>query len=265
MPTKTSHRKVLITGASSGIGAATGIYLSARQSHVILVARRIDRLNQLKAQIDSAGGSASVYQCDLSRESERIHLYDSLVTSGQQPDILINNAGFAWYGYFHQMSWEIAREIIHVNVEAAAHITSLLLPHMIEQHAGHIINIGSIAGKLPEQGVAIYSASKAFLDAYTTSLHRELKGTGVHSSVVRAGPVKTEFFDTARRLDNGGSVPAERFAIPAERVSRAIWRLIQRPRRFIYVPFYLTITPMLEVLFSALIDQIGPVLLRRNK
>lgn len=261
----TSQRKVLITGASSGIGAATATYLSARQYHVILVARRIDRLNELKAQIDAAGGSASVHKCDLSRESERIHLFDSLVSTDQLPDILINNAGFAWYGYFHQMSWEIAREIIHVNIEAAAHITSLMLPHMIEQRSGHIINIGSIAGKLPEQGVAIYSASKAFLDAYTTSLHRELKGTGVHSSVVRAGPVKTEFFDTARSLDNGGSVPAERFAIPAERVSRAIFRLIQRPRRFIYVPFYLTITPLLEVLFSALIDQIGPVLLRRHK
>jgi short-subunit dehydrogenase len=261
----TSPRKVLITGASSGIGAATSIYLASKQFHVILVARRIDRLNEIKEQINATGGSASAFQCDLSRELERIHLYNSLNTSDLLPDILINNAGFAWYGFFHQMSWEIAREIIHVNVEAAAHITSLLLPHMIEQQSGHIINIGSIAGKMPEQGVAIYSASKAFLDAYTTSLHRELKGTGVHSSVVRAGPVKTEFFDTARNLDNGGAVPAERFAIPAERVSRAIWRLIQQPRRFVYVPFYLTFTPLLEVFFSALIDQVGPVLLRRNK
>lgn len=260
-----STRIVLITGASSGIGAATSIYLASKQCEVILVARRLDRLNELKDQIKSVGGTASVYQCDLSQELERIRLYDSLATSNKLPDILINNAGFAWYGFFHKMSWEIAREIIHVNIEAVAHITSMLLPHMIEQRSGHVINIGSIAGKLPEQGVAIYSASKAFLDAYTTSLHRELKGTGVHISVVRAGPVKTEFFDTARSLDNGGSVPAERFAIPSERVSRAIWHLIQHPRRFIYVPFYMTLTPLLEIFFSALIDQVGPVLLRRNK
>lgn len=263
--TANSTRKVLITGASSGIGASTSLYLSARQVHVILVARRIARLNAIRDQIVARGGAASVFKCDLSLESERKILFHALESNHLLPDILINNAGFAWYGFFHQMSWEIARDIIKVNIEAVAHITSLFLPHMIAQRYGHIINIGSIAGKLPEQGVAIYSASKAFLDAYTTSLHRELKGSGVHSSVVRAGPVKTEFFDTARNLDNGGSVPAERFAVSAERVSKAIWRLINHPRRVIYVPFYLSLSPLLEVFFSGLIDRIGPILLRRNK
>jgi len=259
------HRKVLITGASSGIGAATSLYLATKQLHVILVARRLDRLESLRDQIVTAGGIASIIQCDLSNETYRLNLYESLCADDLLPDILINNAGLAWYGYFHSMSWKIALDIIRINNEAAVHITSLLLPHMIDQGYGHVINVGSIAGKLPEQGIAVYSASKAFLDAFTTSLHRELKGTGVHASVLRAGPVKTEFFDTARELENGGSVPAEQFAIPAEVVSKAVWKLMQHPARVRYVPFYLFLSPLLEVFFSSIIDLIGPVLLKRKK
>lgn len=256
--------KVLITGASSGIGESASLFLANKSMHVILVARRLDRLESTKDQIEASGGTASVFRCDLSLSSERSALYDYLVKNDLLPDILINNAGFAWYGYFQKMEWEIARDIIHVNIEAVSHLTSLLLPHMIEKKYGHIINISSIAGKLPEQGIAVYSASKAYVDAFTTALHRELNRTGVHSSAIRAGAVKTEFFEVARKLENGGSVPAERFAIPADRVSKAIWKLIQHPKRVIYVPLYVSISPLLEILFSRIIDLVGPVLLRRK-
>jgi hypothetical protein len=76
--------------------------------------------------------------------------------------------------------------------------------------------------------------------------------------------VKIEFFDAARKLENGGAIPAERFAIPAERVSKSIWNLIQHPRRVMYTPFYPAFSPLLELFFSDLIDQIGPILLRRG-
>lgn len=264
MNTPSVKEIVLITGASSGIGASASIYLAGDMYHTILVARRLDRLEMLKRQILAAGGTASVFQCDLSSETERINLFNTLSQAGLLPDILINNAGLAWYGYFHKMSWKIAHDIIRTNIEAVSHLTSLFLPHMIQQRYGHIINIGSIAGKLPEQGIAVYSASKSFLDAFTTSLHRELKGTGVHCSILRAGPVKTDFFDTAKSLDNGGAVPAERFAISVERVSRAILKLVYHPVRVRYVPGYLCLSPLLEVFFSGVIDLIGPILLRRK-
>jgi short-subunit dehydrogenase len=259
------HRKVLITGASSGIGASTAILLAKNQFHVILVARRLERLKDLRNQIQESGGQVSIFQSDLSINDKRMALFSTLEENDLLPDILVNNAGMAWYGFFYKMPWDIATMIIQVNVQAAAHLTSLFLPHMLDHQYGHIINIGSIAGKLPEQGISIYSASKSFLDAFTTSLHRELKGTGVHSSVIRAGPVKTEFFDAARSLDNGGSVPAERFAIPAERVAESVWNLIRHPARFRYVPFYLFLSPLIEVLFSGIIDRIGPLLLRRDQ
>jgi len=134
-------------------------------------------LQILKDQILAAGGSADIYKFDPSYGTERNKLYNSLVSASLHLDFLINNAGLAWYGFFHKMPWSNAREIIRVNIEAVAHITSLFLPHMVEQYFGYIINIGSIACKSPEQGVDIYSASKAFLDANTTSQHRKLKRT----------------------------------------------------------------------------------------
>jgi hypothetical protein len=258
-------KTALITGASSGIGASTSLLLARKGIHVVLTARRIERLNKLKAEIDAFDGSATVIQADLSSESDRDLLYKTLLNLNLLPDILVNNAGLAWYGYFHEMPWTIADEIVKLNIEASTHLTLLFLPHMLEQKYGRIINIGSIAGKMPEQGIAVYSASKAYLDAFTTSIHRDLKGSGVSVSVLRAGPVKTEFFATARSLENGGSVPAERFAISVDRVSAAIWHLVQHPSRVLYVPFYLALSPLLELLFSAIIDQLGPLLLNNRK
>jgi short-subunit dehydrogenase len=141
----------------------------------------------------------------------------------------------------------------------------LFLPTMLQKKFGRIINVGSIAGKLPEQGIAVYSASKGYLDSITTSIYRDLRHSGVIVSILRAGPVKTEFFDAARNLKNGGSVPAERFAISADRVARKIWNLLIHPRRVAYVPFFLAVSPLLEILFSPVIDQVGPLLLRRRK
>ena len=255
----------LITGASSGIGEAAALYFARAGLHVILTARRIDRLRDIESRINLLGGKATTVMADLSIESERLRLFDTLLEKNLMPDILVNNAGLAWYGYTQEMPWAIAQDIINLNIEAVTHLSLLFLPSMIKKKFGRVINIGSIAGKLPEQGIAVYSASKAYLDAFTTSSHRDLKRTGVSVTVVRAGPVKTEFFDTARSLENGGSVPAERFAISAEIVAKAIWSAVKRPKRVIYVPFYLVFSPLLEFFFSHIIDQVGPLLLKSRK
>lgn len=260
-----NQRIALITGASSGIGAATALLFAEKGMHVILAARRLDRLQDLEKKISSHSGKATVYQVDLSVEQERQKLFDWLDQQNLLPDILVNNAGLAWYGYFHEMPWQIARDIVALNIATPAHLMRLFLPSMIKNHYGRIINVGSIAGKLPEQGIAIYSGSKSYLDSITTSIHRELRYTGVCVSVLRAGPVKTEFFDTARGLENGGSIPAEKLGISSSRVADKIWSLVVRPRRVAYVPFYLLISPLLEVLFSWIIDLLGPLLLRQRK
>jgi hypothetical protein len=256
-------KTALITGASAGIGAGLARFLARKGMRVILAARREDRLEALAEEIRSTGGEAQVHQADLGSPAERAGLFESACRHGCI-DVLINNAGFGWYGYYSKMPWETARQMLAVNVESMAHLTSLCLPGMLSRRNGHIINIGSIVGGFSNQGVALYAASKSFMDAFTTALHRELRGSGVHASVMRLGPVKTDFFKAAKQLENGGSIPAERWAVSVERVNRALWRLLNKPRRVVYLPGWLWITQLADPLFGSLIDRLGPLLLRRS-
>lgn len=253
----------LITGASSGIGAATARELAQRGMRVILVARRKERLQELTDEIQSAGGQAQAIAADLSLPEDRQRVYEQTLQTSGAPHVLVNNAGLGWYGYYADMPWETAQEMLQVNVAAVMHLTRLFLPDMRKRERGHIVNVGSISGNLPNQGIAIYAASKAFLNAFTSSLYRELVGTRLRVSVVRAGPVASEFYQTAKTRPGGRPVPAERFAVSSESVAHSIWGLLQRPRKVIYVPGILSISSWLEPLFGWLIDRVGPILLRK--
>lgn len=258
-------KTALITGASSGIGAAAASSLAAHGLKVILVARRREKLKQLAREISALGSQALVMTADLSILQGAEQLVCDLFQKGFSVDVLVNNAGFGWYGYYADMPWQTAAEMLQVNVSTVIQLTRLLLPGMLERRCGHIINIGSIAGSMPNQGIAVYSASKAFLDAFTTSLHRELRGSGVQISVVRPGPVRTEFFQTACTLPEGSSIPGERFAVSAKRVAGTIVNLLNHPRRVVFVPWFLGVSGWFELAFGGLIDRLGPLLLRRRQ
>ena len=253
----------LITGASSGIGAATARELARHGMRVVLVARRLARLEELAAEIKAEGGEAHAIAADLSQAEDRERVFTQIVETSGAPDVLVNNAGLGWYGYYADMPWETAQEMLQVNVAAVMHLTRLFLPTMRPLERGHIVNVGSISGGMPNQGIAIYAASKAFLNAFTSSLYRELVGTRLHVSVVRAGPVSSEFYQTAKTRPGGRPVPAERFAVTSESVAHSIWGLLQRPRKVIYVPGILSISSWLEPLFGWFIDRLGPLLLKR--
>jgi len=257
-------RKVLITGASSGIGRAFSHFLAERGCHIILTARREKRLENIKKEIQASGGTCTIIPSDLSKESSRTFLYHQITDSVGDIDVLINNAGFGWYGYYRHMDWLLARRMVDVNMLSAMHLTRLFLPRMLERKQGHVINISSIAGALPNQGIAVYSGTKAFLDAFSTALYREYHRTGVAISTMRLGPVKTEFFDQALRKPNGRSVPSQRFSISTDRVNRALWRLLQHPRRAVYVPGWLALTKHVENIFGPVIDLLGPLLLKQR-
>jgi short-subunit dehydrogenase len=259
-----TEKTALITGASSGIGAAAARLLAGKGLTVLLTARRVERLNRLCAQIAAAGGRALVFPADLASPEQRLRLVTEVQSACGCPDVLINNAGFGWYGYFKDMPWPTACDQIEVNLIAPAHLVRLFLPAMLERRSGAIVNISSIAGGMPNQGVAIYAAGKAFVDSFTTSLHRELRGSGVTAGSIRPGPVASEFFAQARRSPNSRPVPAERFAVPPEQVARAVWFILRRPRRCLYVPGILALSPWLEHLFPWVIDLLGPLLLRRR-
>jgi short-subunit dehydrogenase len=255
------NKMAVVTGASSGIGEAVARKLANQGLDVVIVARRRERLETLARKIRADGGIAHVLTADLKREADRARLSEQ----AGQAEVLVNNAGLGWYGYGDEMSWKTALEMLQVNVEAVVQLSLSFLSRMRRRNSGHIINIGSISGSLPSQGVALYGATKSFMDNFTTALYRELSGTRVHVSVVRAGPVKTEFGEAALLHKNGLHVPTEKMGVTAENVAERIWTLIRRPRRLIYIPGYLRFVPWLEISFGWIIDRLGPMLLKKQK
>jgi short-subunit dehydrogenase len=231
---------------------------------VVLVARRVNRLEELTDQIRASGGIAYMIPADLTEDTDRARVFQEVTERFGNIDVLVNNAGLGWYGYGDKMSWKTAWEMLQVNVEAVVQLTIDFLAKMRQRGAGHIINVGSISGSIPSQGIALYGATKSFLDNFTTALYRELTGTRVHISVVRAGPVRTEFGEMALTRENGGHVPTEHVGVTAEKVAEHIWTLIRHPRRVIYVPGYLRLVPWAELTFGWIIDRVGPLLLKRH-
>ncbi len=255
----------VVTGASSGIGAATAKRLACEGMQVVLVARRLDRLESLAGEIRSAGGVAYPLMADLSQETERERVFQEVKDCFGPVHVLVNNAGFCWYGYGSEMPWQTAHEMLQVNLETVVQLSLDFLKDMRRKDAGHIVNVGSISGSIPSQGIALYGATKSFLDNFTTALHRELTGTRVHVSVVRAGPVRTEFGEAALSKENGGHVPTEHVGVTADYVAWRIWKLLLRPRRVIYVPDWLRVVPWAELSFGWIIDRVGPLLLKYRK
>lgn len=259
-----SGKVAVVTGASSGIGALVAGRLASAGYRVVLVGRRQDRLEEVARRIEESGGIAEPLVADLATAAGPRLVYEHVVDRYGAADVLVNNAGFGWYGYYADMPWETASEMIAVNASAVANLVSLFLPGMRTRRSGHIVNLSSVAGSIPSQGVAVYCATKSFVDSFTTALYRELRGSGVHVSAVRPGPVLTEFYRTASRLPSSRPVPAERFAISAAVVAQSVMGLLQRPRRAAYVPGTLRITPWIEFSFGWIIDRVGPFLLRHR-
>lgn len=259
------NKIAVVTGASSGIGAATARRLARQGMMVVLVARRSDRLEELADEIRQGGGQVYTIVADLMQEVDRARVFQEVTDRFGDVDILVNNAGLGWYGYGSDMPWKTAWELLQVNVEAVVQLTIGFLGRMRRRNIGHIINIGSISGSLPSQGVAVYGATKSFLDNFTTALHRELTGTRVHVSVVRAGPVRTEFGEVALSKENGGHVPTEHVGVSADYIAWRIWKLMLHPRRVVYIPGWLRIVPWAELSFGWIIDRIGPLLLRQGR
>ena len=256
-------RIAVVTGASSGIGAVTARRLAAAGYRVVMVARREDKLRRIADEIEACGGATDVLATDLSRPEGVRAVYDRVIERGEGIDVLVNNAGFGWYGYASDMPCETAREMIHVNNAALTELIVLFLPLMRGGGRGHVINVSSIVGGFPSPWAALYSATKSFIDTLTTALHRELRGTGVHVSAVRPGPVLTEFYQSVVKRSEGRSIPVERF-VPPEAVADAIMRLLVHPRRAVYVPKRFWVIPWLEFGFGWLIDRVAVLLIRRQ-
>jgi uncharacterized protein len=191
-------KTALITGASAGLGAEFASLFAADGHDVALVARRKDKLDALAALVrEKHGVEAHVMPEDLADPAAPERLVSELAKRGIDIEFLVNNAGFGASGAFAESDTRRALGMIQVNVVALAHLTRLLLPGMLARKSGRVLNIGSTAGFVAGAGMAVYYASKAFVNSFTEALSLELQGTGVTATVSCPGPTATEFAQVA--------------------------------------------------------------------
>jgi short-subunit dehydrogenase len=227
-------RVVLITGASSGIGAATARLLARQGMRVVLTARRQDRLEALAREIEREGGAALAIPADLSDPSAREALVDQVEARWGPVEVLINNAGFGYYATVEDTPWEVVRRMFEVNILAMIHLTRRVVPGMRQLGRGHIVNVASVAGYISAPPLTVYSATKFAVLGFSEGLRRELKPHGIHVTVISPGPVRTEFGRVASGLEvDPVEVPG---GLAPEAVARAIARALRRPVPEIVIP-----------------------------
>ena len=190
---------VLITGASSGIGLELAKCFAADKSDLILVARNTAALEKLAAELRHQFQiKVHVLTADLARPESPQKIFDELGRAGQVVDVLVNNAGFGLQGDFLELALDRQMEILQVNQTALTALTGLFLPGMMARNRGGILNVGSIAAFQPGPGMAIYFASKAYVQSFSEALASELSETQVAVSVLCPGPTSTNFGKVAR-------------------------------------------------------------------
>ena len=183
----------LVTGASAGLGVEFARQLSSRGHRLVLAARRKERLEELAAELRNARAVA----IDLSASGAAQRLIGELDASGDQIDVLINNAGFGLRGYFAEQDPARLRQMIDLNCGALTELCRAVLPQMIERRSGAILNVASTAAFQPGPGMAVYYATKAFVLSLSEALHEEAKPHGVKVTALCPGPTRTEFGDVA--------------------------------------------------------------------
>ncbi len=195
-------KTALITGASSGIGAELARIHAEHGGDLIVVARRRDRLETLKTELEAGHGvTVHVLPKDLTKTEAPQQIHDEVRSLGVPVDYLVNNAGFGLRGFFHQQDWAINEAMIQVNILALAALTRRFVPDMVARHSGRVLNLGSMAGFLPGPLNAVYYASKAFVLSFSEAIANELRHTGVTVTVLCPGPTQSEFTRVAQMSD----------------------------------------------------------------
>jgi short-subunit dehydrogenase len=220
----------LVTGASSGIGAATAAALARAGATLVVSGRDEQRLSTVAAQT----GAAAIV-CDLAAPGGAEHLVRQVLDCAGRVDLLVCNAGTGWAGPITELPAAKADELVALNLLAPIQLARLLAPSMAERGSGRLVFVSSIAGATGVRNEAAYAATKAGLNVLAESLGYELAGSGVGVSVILPGVVQTPFFShRGHPYDRRRPAP-----IPADRVASAIIRAAERDLRVVFVPGWL--------------------------
>ena len=243
----------LITGASAGIGREFVRQLAMRARSLVLVARREQRLNELRDELRNRNPQLNVHVrvVDLCEKSQIDELVRWLEENKIDTDFLINNAGVGDTGPFATSPPQRNHEMLQVNIVALTTLTRALLPQMISRKRGGILNVSSSAGFLPIPEFNVYAATKAYVTSFSESLHAEVRGAGVTVTALCPGPVHTEFGDVAKRPGGQPEHGPEFVYVSVEKTVRDALAAVQSDRPLV-IPglamklgmFVVRITPM---------------------
>src|SRR5438132_5691345 len=213
----------LITGASAGIGREFARQLATRARTLVLVARREQRLNELCDELRSRNAQLNVHArvVDLCDKTQIDQLVRWLEQNKIDIDFLINNAGLGDYGPFATSPPQRNDEMILVNVRALTTLARALLPQMISQKRGAILNVSSSAGFLPIPKFNVYAATKAYVTSFSEALRAEVRGSGISVCALCPGPVHTEFMTVAAQGRPRSETAPEFVHVPVDKVVRA--------------------------------------------
>jgi uncharacterized protein len=253
-------RTALVTGASSGIGAAFARELAARGCDLVLVARREERLDALAAEIRSAHGrTAHVVPADLARPGAAAAVRARTDELGLQVDLLVNNAGFGTYGPFETIDPARDRDLVQVGVATVVELTHAYLPGMVERAGGAIVNVSSAGAFQPLPYQAAYAASKAFVQSFSEALWAENHDRGVRVVACCPAATDTEYFDVLGNDEEARFGPKR----PAAGVVAATLRALDANRPTVIVGMRWKATaPMPRLLPRATMARIGERLTR---
>lgn len=252
----------LVTGASSGIGAAYARALRRRGRRVVLVARRADRLATLASELGGEGQALDL-PADLAREGEVERLCDQLAQRGLHLDLLVNNAGSGDTGAFASQPIERLTGMVDLNCRALVELTRRLLPGMLARRAGAIVNVVSTSAFQPVPYLTVYAATKSLVLSFTEGLATELRGSGVRVQALCPGLTETEFFEVAR---TGAGLKVNRLprARPEAVVEASLRGLETGRLRVFPVLGDRVVAALVRVLPSALVRSVGAGLYRER-
>ncbi len=188
----------LVTGASSGIGAAVARELAGRGARLILSARRGERLEALATELGAKGAETRVVVADLNDPAAPQQIFDATEGAGLAVDILVNNAGLGQYGAFHASPVEQELSQVRVNCEAVVRLSRLFVPRMMERRRGWVLIVASTASFQPLPYITTYAATKVFDRFFALGLAAEVARSGVKVTALCPGPTESEFFEVAR-------------------------------------------------------------------
>lgn len=253
------NKVVIVTGASSGIGAATAREFGRQGAKVVLAARRVDRLQALAGEIDAMSTSAQAYvvTTDISKLEDIQNLVAQTLTIFGRIDVLVNNAGFGRLDWLENLDpVNEIRAQMDVNVMGVIQLTRQVLPLMIQQRSGNIINMCSIAGLVGTPTYSIYAASKHAVHGFSEALRREVKPWGIHVSLVYPGGVTdTEFTQHAGIKRKTNATTPRSMALTSEQVAKAVVKLVRHPRRMWIMPWLWKFTIFINRFFPGFVDR----------